>query len=43
MVAESTRKGEVGSLIPNNRVARKFYTKNAATCDGGGGWGESSP
>jgi hypothetical protein len=43
MVAESTREGEVGGLIPNNRVAHEFCTKNAVTCDGAGGWGESSP
>jgi hypothetical protein len=28
-----TREGEVGGSIPNNRVAREFYTKNTATCD----------
>jgi hypothetical protein len=45
VVVESTREGEVDGLITNNRVAREFYAKNAATCDfdGDGRWGESSP
>jgi hypothetical protein len=33
VVVEGTRKDEVGSLIPNNCVAREFYAKNATTCD----------
>jgi hypothetical protein len=32
VVVESTREGEVDGSITNNRVARKFYAKNAATC-----------
>jgi hypothetical protein len=33
VVVESTREGEVDGSITNNRVAREFYVKNAATCD----------
>ena len=37
---EDTREGEVDGLITNNRVAREFCAKNAATCDfDGDGWG----
>ena len=47
VVVESTREGEVGGSIPNNRVAREFCAKNNATCDfdrdGQVGWGEFSP
>jgi hypothetical protein len=30
---ESTCESEVDGSITNNRVAREFYAKNAATCD----------
>jgi hypothetical protein len=33
VVVEGTREGEVDGSIPNNRVAREFCTKNAATRD----------
>jgi hypothetical protein len=33
VVVEGTREGEVDGSITNNRVARKFCAKNAATCD----------
>jgi hypothetical protein len=33
VVVEGTREGEVYGSIPNNRVAREFCAKNAATCD----------
>ena len=33
VVVEGTREGEVDGSITNNRVAREFYVKNAATCD----------
>jgi hypothetical protein len=44
MVVEGTRDGEVGGLIPNNRIAPEFYAKNC-DFDGDGqvGWAESSP
>jgi hypothetical protein len=32
VVVEDTREGEVDGSITNNRVAREFCTKNAATC-----------
>jgi hypothetical protein len=35
VVVEGTREGEVYGSIPNNRVAREFCAKNAATCTGG--------
>jgi hypothetical protein len=43
VVGEGTREGEVDGLNTNNRVARKFCAKNAATCDGDGrvGWAEA--
>jgi hypothetical protein len=31
VVAEGTREGEIGSSIPNNRIACEFCTKNAVT------------
>ena len=31
VVAEDTHEGEVGGLIPTNRVAREFCVKNVAT------------
>ena len=33
VVVEGTREGEVDGSITNNRVAREFCAKNAATCD----------
>ena len=39
---EGTREGEVYGSITNNRVAREFCAKNAATCDLTGGWGGSN-
>ena len=43
VVGEGTREGEVDGSNTNNRVAREFCAKNAATCDGDGrggvGWG----
>jgi hypothetical protein len=36
VVVESTHESEVDGSITNNRVAREFYAKNAATC---GWWG----
>jgi hypothetical protein len=33
VVVEGTRESKVGDSIPNNRVAREYYAKNAATCD----------
>jgi hypothetical protein len=33
VVVEGTREGEVYGSIINNRVAREFCAKNAATCD----------
>ena len=44
VVGEGTREGEVDGSNTNNRVAREFCAKNAATCTGGfiiftGGWG----
>ena len=33
VVVEGTREGEVDGSIPNNRVAREFCAKNAATRD----------
>jgi hypothetical protein len=38
VVGEGTREGEVYGSNTNNRVAREFYAKNAATCDFDG-WG----
>jgi hypothetical protein len=35
VVGEGTREGEVDGSNTNNRVARKFCAKNAATCTGG--------
>ena len=35
VVVEGTREGEVYGSIPNNRVAREFCAKNAATCTDG--------
>jgi hypothetical protein len=35
VVVEGTREGEVDGSITNNRVAREFCAKNAATCTGG--------
>jgi hypothetical protein len=32
VVVEGTREGEVDGSITNNRVAREFCVKNAATC-----------
>jgi hypothetical protein len=37
VVGEGTREGEVDGSNTNNRVAREFCAKNAATCTGG--WG----
>jgi hypothetical protein len=43
-VVKSTREGEIDGSITNNRIAREFYAKNAATStETGGWWGESSP
>ena len=42
VVGEGTREGEVDGSNTNNRVAREFCAKNAATCDfgrAGGGVG----
>jgi len=41
VVGEGTREGEVDGSNTNNRVAREFCAKNAATCDfrGAGGVG----
>jgi hypothetical protein len=36
VVVEGMREGEVYGSITNNRVAREFCAKNAATCTGGG-------
>ena len=36
VVGEGTREGEVDGSNTNNRVAREFCAKNAATCDGDG-------
>jgi hypothetical protein len=36
VVGEGTREGEVDGSNTNNRVAREFCAKNAATCTGGG-------
>jgi hypothetical protein len=33
VVVEGARESEVDCSITNNRVAREFYAKNAATCD----------
>ena len=33
VVGEGTREGEVDGSNTNNRVAREFCAKNAATCD----------
>ena len=33
VVVEGTREGEVYGSITNNRVAREFCAKNAATCE----------
>ena len=38
VVGEGTREGEVDGSNTNNRVAREFCAKNAATCTGGW-WG----
>jgi hypothetical protein len=35
VVGEGTREGEVDGSNTNNRVAREFCAKNAATCTGG--------
>jgi hypothetical protein len=35
VVVEGTREGEVYGSITNNRVAREFCAKNAATCTSG--------
>ena len=37
VVGEGTREGEVDGSNTNNRVAREFCAKNAATC----GWAEA--
>jgi hypothetical protein len=42
VVVVATREGKVEGSITNNRVAREFCAKNAATCDGDG-WGGLRP